>query len=335
MNELGKISRDAVPDYRVLRINVDDTSSGQRIDNFLLRIYKKIPKSHIYRILRSGEVRVNTGRIDASYRLKFGDIVRVPPIWKQLSSVAASAPAATFPVLYEDDYLIALNKPTDIAVHGGSGVNFGVIEQMRAARPHASMLELVHRLDRGTSGVLLLAKKRAALIGLHDQMRTGRIDKRYLVCAYGAWPAEWGVRHSVKAPLYKYLGADGKRRVRVQLDGLASHTILNLRQRLGNYLLLEVKLQTGRTHQIRVHLAHLRLPIVGDDKYGNFLLNKLHARPGAKPGLSRMFLHAWHLNIKHPAHGAPLTFEAPLPEECAIFLQQLTDMLSVNDTKTV
>ncbi|WP_225721189.1 RluA family pseudouridine synthase [Candidatus Vallotiella sp. (ex Adelges kitamiensis)] len=334
MNKLGKISRDASAGNCVSCLRVDDVSAGQRIDNFLIRIYKKIPKSHIYRILRSGEVRVNKSRIDASYRLKFSDIVRVPPIWVQPSNSIVSAPAATFPVLYEDDHLIALNKPATIAVHGGSGVNFGVIEQMRAARPQANMLELVHRLDRGTSGVLLLAKKRAALIGLHKQIREGRMDKRYLVCVYGSWPVAWGVRHAVKAPLFKYLNANGERRVRVQLDGLTSYTVFNLRQRLGNYLLLEGELKTGRTHQIRAHLAHLCLPIIGDDKYGNFLLNKHHARPGVQPGLSRMFLHAWRLNIKHPANGMPLAFEAPLPSECCIFLQQLTDMSSINNMKT-
>ncbi|CAG7598456.1 RluA family pseudouridine synthase [Candidatus Vallotia tarda] len=337
MNELGKISRDTACANRISHLNIDDVSAGQRIDNFLLRIYKRIPKSHIYRILRSGEVRVNQGRINASYRLEFGDIVRVPPIWEERPSPTfpICVRAATFPVLYEDDYMIVLNKPADIAVHGGSGVSFGVIEQMRAARPHARMLELVHRLDKGTSGVLLLAKKRAALVSLHKQIRKGCMDKRYLTCAYGEWPTEWGMRYTVKAPLRKYLSANGERRVCVQLDGLASHTVFNLRKRLGNYLLLEGELKTGRTHQIRVHLAHLHLPIIGDDKYGNYLLNKHHARYNARPGLSRMFLHAWKLSIKHPANGAALMFEAPLPTECAIFLQQLTDMLGADGTQTV
>jgi 23S rRNA pseudouridine955/2504/2580 synthase len=336
MNELGKISQNGAAADRVSWLNVDDASAGQRIDNFLLRVCKGVPKSHIYRILRSGEVRVNKGRVDASYRLEHGDIVRVPPIRvAQPAHSPVSAPAATFPVLYEDDCLIALDKPAGIAVHGGSGVSFGVIEQMRAARPGARMLELVHRLDRETSGVLLLAKKRAALVGLHEQIREGRLDKRYLACARGAWPADWGVRRAVKAPLHKYLTADGERRVRVQPDGLGSHTVFNLRQRLGDYLLLEAELKTGRTHQIRVHLAHLGLPIVGDDKYGDFSLNKDLARPGVRPGLRRMFLHAWRLSIQHPASGAPLSFEAPLPAECGNFLQQLTDMLNTDDTQTV
>lgn len=336
MNELSKISQNGAAADRVSWLNVDDASAGQRIDNFLLRVCKGVPKSHIYRILRSGEVRVNKGRVDASYRLEHGDTVRVPPIRvAQPAGSPVSAPAAAFPVLYEDDCLIALDKPAGIAVHGGSGVSFGVIEQMRAARPAARMLELVHRLDRETSGVLLLAKKRAALISLHEQIREGRLDKRYLVCARGAWPAHWGVRRAVKAPLHKYLTADGERRVRVQPDGLASHTIFNLRRRLGDYLLLEAELKTGRTHQIRVHLAHLGLPIVGDDKYGDFPLNKDLARPGARPGLRRMFLHAWRLSIKHPTSGMPLAFEAPLPAECGNFLQQLTDTLSADDTQTV
>ncbi|MEJ2767689.1 RluA family pseudouridine synthase [Mycetohabitans sp. B46] len=336
MNELGKISQNGAAADRVSWLNVDDASAGQRIDNFLLRVCKGVPKSHIYRILRSGEVRVNKGRVDASYRLEHGDVVRVPPIRvAQPARALVSTPAATFPVLYEDDCLIALDKPAGIAVHGGSGVSFGVIEQMRAARPDARMLELVHRLDRETSGVLLLAKKRAALVNLHKQIREGRLDKRYLACARGVWPAHWGVRRAVKAPLHKYLTADGERRVRVQPDGLGSHTVFNLRQRLGDYFLLEAELKTGRTHQIRVHLAHLGLPIVGDDKYGDFSLNKELARPGARPGLRRMFLHAWRLSVTHPASGAALAFEAPLPAECDNFLQQLTDRLSADGTQTV
>ncbi|UDG82050.1 RluA family pseudouridine synthase [Candidatus Vallotia cooleyia] len=334
MNGLGKISRNHVAADHVSWINVDDALAGQRIDNFLLRLCKGVPKSHIYRIFRSGEVRVNKGRVKASYRLKHGDIVRVPPIRvAQLDSSRIRAPATKFTVLYEDDCLIVLDKPAGIAVHGGSGVSFGIIEQMRAMRPDAAMLELVHRLDRETSGVLLLAKKRAALINLHQQIREGRLDKRYLVCAHGEWLADWGARHVVKEPLYKYRTTNGERRVRVQFDGQASHTVFNLRRHLGNYLLLEAELKTGRTHQIRVHLAHLGLPIVGDDKYGNFLLNKDCARPDARPSLRRMFLHAWRLRIQHPVSGIPITFSAPLPVACSNFLQQLlTNMFDLDDT---
>lgn len=326
MNELSKISQNGAAADRASWLSVDGASAGQRIDNFLARVCKGVPKSHIYRILRSGEVRVNKGRVDASYRLEQGDIVRVPPIRiAQPAFSRVTAPAATFPVLYEDEHLIALDKPAGVAVHGGSGVSFGVIEQMRAARPDARLLELVHRLDRETSGVLLLAKKRAALVSLHQQIRESRLDKRYLACAQGAWRADWGTRRVVRAPLHKYITADGERRVRVQPDGLASHTIFNLRQRLGDYLLLEAELKTGRTHQIRVHLAHLGLPIVGDEKYGDFQLNKALARHNARPGLRRMFLHAYRLGVTHPATGAQLVFEAPLPAECQTFLQQLTD----------
>lgn len=309
-------------------LDIGDESAGQRIDNFLLRACKGVPKSHIYRILRSGEVRVNKGRVDAAYRLELGDIVRVPPIRvAQPAPISglSQAPAAEFPIIYEDDYLLVIDKPAGVAVHGGSGVSFGVIEQLRRARPHAKFLELVHRLDRDTSGVLLLAKKRAALLDLHEQIRANRTDKRYLACVQGAWPAGWGGKRVVKAALHKYLGGDGERRVRVQDDGQAAHTVFNLIERLGDFSLLEAELKTGRTHQIRVHLAHLELPIVGDDKYGDFALNKKLARSGARPGLKRMFLHACRLQLAHPFTGEPLKLEAALPAPCESFLQQLRD----------
>jgi 23S rRNA pseudouridine955/2504/2580 synthase len=339
MNELGKKTPNSAAPGQVSVLTVDDEAAGQRIDNFLSRACKGVPKSHIYRILRSGEVRVNKGRVDASYRLVEGDVVRVPPM--RMASAESDAqvkrapvPAATFEVLYEDDHLIAINKPSGTAVHGGSGVSFGVIEQMRAARPQAKFLELVHRLDRDTSGVLMLAKKRTALVGLHSQIRENRLDKRYFACVAGSWQPDWGNRRAVKAPLQKYVMPDGERRMRVQDDGLASHTVFNLLERFevsggrcaGPFALLEAELKTGRTHQIRVHLQSLELPIVGDDKYGDFALNKELARAGAKPALKRMFLHAHRLRITHPASGAPLAFDAPLPADCARFLQQLRDL---------
>lgn len=335
MNELGKTSQSPVASGQVSTIEIDEHSAGQRIDNFLLRVCKGVPKSHIYRILRSGEVRVNKGRIDAQYRLAYGDVVRVPPVRVAAADRARAeqpvVPAADFEILFEDDALIALNKPAGVAVHGGSGVAFGVIEQMRQARPRAKFLELVHRLDRETSGVLMLAKKRSALVGLHEQIRENRLDKRYYACVRGDWPAEWGRRRAVKAPLFKYTTPDGERRVRVQDDGLPSHTVFNLVERwrepaTPGYALVEAELKTGRTHQIRVHLAHLGLPIVGDAKYGDFALNKALARSGAVPSLKRMFLHAFRLRLSHPLTGEPLEFEAPLPDECRRFLDQLTDL---------
>ena len=307
-------------------IEIDDSSAGQRIDNFLLRVCKGVPKSHIYRILRSGEVRVNKGRVDAQYRLAFGDLVRVPPIRvAKADEPAANAPvpSAHFDIIFEDDHLLVIDKPAGVAVHGGSGVAFGVIEQLRNARPHAKFLELVHRLDRETSGVLMLAKKRAALVDLHEQIRENRVDKRYYALGHGDWLADWGRRRVVKAPLHKYVAADGERRVRIQENGLPSHTVFNLIERWDDYAWVEAELKTGRTHQIRVHMASIGLPIAGDAKYGDFALNKELARPSAKPSLKRMFLHAYRLKITHPVTGEPLQLEAPLPAECKRFIEQL------------
>ncbi len=307
-------------------IEVDETAAGQRIDNFLLRVCKGVPKSHIYRILRSGEVRVNKGRIDAAYRLERGDLVRVPPIriaQADAPPVSSNAPAAEFPILFEDDHMIVIDKPSGVAVHGGSGVAFGVIEQLRNARPHAKFLELVHRLDRETSGVLMLAKKRAALVNLHEQIRENRIDKRYYACGHGEWQSDWGRRRVVKASLHKYVAANGERHVGIQENGSPSHTVFNLIERWDDYAWVEAELKTGRTHQIRVHLASLGLPIAGDAKYGDFALNKELARPKANPSLKRMFLHAYRLKITYPATGEPLQFEAPLPAECKCFIEQL------------
>jgi len=250
----------------------------------------------------------------------------VPPIRTAQSGAdagAAPVPAAQFPTLYEDEALLVIDKPAGVAVHGGSGVAFGVIEQLRAARPDGRFLELVHRLDRETSGILMLAKKRAALVGLHEQIRENSIDKRYYACVHGDWANDWGRRRAVKEPLHKYLTPEGERRVRVQPDGLSSHTVFNLVERWSGYALLEAELKTGRTHQIRVHLAHLGLPIVGDAKYGDFALNKALARQGANPGIKRMFLHAHRLKIKHPITGETLQFEAPLPAECRRFVDEL------------
>jgi 23S rRNA pseudouridine955/2504/2580 synthase len=341
MKELGKTSQRSVASVvasdQVSLIEIDDSSAGQRIDNFLLRVCKGVPKSHIYRILRSGEVRVNKGRIDAQYRLEAGDLVRVPPIRvAQPNETVAPppVPAGGFPILFEDEHLLVIDKPAGVAVHGGSGVAFGVIEQLRGARSQAKFLELVHRLDRETSGVLMLAKKRAALVNLHEQIRDNRIDKRYYACVHGEWAGDWGRRRAVKEPLHKYLTADGERRVRVQADGLASHTVFNLVDRWPGYALLEAELKTGRTHQIRVHLQHLQLPIVGDAKYGDFTLNKALARANAMPGIKRMFLHAYRLKLTHPATGEPLQLEAPLPADCRGFIEQLNELRTGSNPET-
>jgi len=309
---------------QLLTIAEDD--AGQRIDNFLLRICKGVPKSHIYRVLRSGEVRVNKGRIDQTYRLAEGDVIRVPPIRIAEKQTQAVAPGAEFKILLEDNHLLVIDKPAGVAVHGGSGVSYGVIEQLRAARPQAKFLELVHRLDRDTSGILLLAKKRSALTNLHEQMRDGDTDKRYLVLVHGDWQNE---RQHVKLPLHKYTAADGERRVRVQADGQASHTIFNLIRRYGDYALLEAELKTGRTHQIRVHLSSSGFAIAGDDKYGDFALNRtLQKADGQRIALKRMFLHAYQITFAHPETGKPVTLKAPLPPECEKFLKSLPQDIS-------
>ncbi|GAB3769828.1 RluA family pseudouridine synthase [Ramlibacter monticola] len=312
-------------------LTVGEESAGQRLDNFLIRMLKGVPKTHVYRIIRSGEVRVNKGRSSADARVENGDIVRIPPV--RMSEAAAlkaekPAPAREFPLLFEDEHLVAIDKPAGVAVHGGSGVSFGVIEQLRQARPAAKFLELVHRLDRETSGILLVAKKRSALTKLQDQFRERETGKTYLALVAGAWPANKKV---IDQPLHKYLQADGERRVRVVArddpDGMRSITLVKVAQALPlppagegrgeGASLLEVTIKTGRTHQIRVHLASAGHPILGDDKYGDFELNKVLARQG----LRRMFLHAWRLQFDHPATGERIALQAPLPPE----LQKFTD----------
>ena len=297
-------------------LEVGEEAAGQRIDNFLLRLAKGVPKSHIYRVLRSGEVRVNKGRVGAEYRLRPGDTVRVPPIRVSASVEKPAAPARDFTIVFEDDAMLVLDKPAGVAVHGGSGVSFGVIEQLRRARPQARFLELAHRLDRETSGLLVVAKKRSALTRLHDLFREGGIAKRYLALVKGRWRNE--LQH-VRLPLHKYLTADGERRVSVQPEGKFAHSIVRLVARWENFSLVEVELKTGRTHQIRVHLAHLGFPIAGDDKYGDFALNKALQ----KTGLGRMFLHAAKLALPHPLSGAPVELESPLPVELRSFTEKL------------
>ena len=303
-------------------LEVGDEAEGQRIDNFLLHIAKGVPKSHIYRILRSGEVRVNKGRIGVEYRLKVGDVLRMPPIRVAKMPDQTLVPAREFDIVYEDEALIIVNKPAGVAVHGGSGVSFGVIEQLRRARPQAKLLELAHRLDRETSGLLIVAKKRLALTRLHDQFREGVIAKRYLALVKGVWRNE--LQH-VRLPLLKYLTAEGERRVSVDPAGKVSHSIVRLQTQWKkewekeNFSLVEVELKTGRTHQIRVHLAHLGFPIAGDDKYGDFSLN----RTLQKTGLKRMFLHAARLDFPHPLSGDPLALTLPLPVELQSFVEQL------------
>jgi 23S rRNA pseudouridine955/2504/2580 synthase len=302
------------PGPAVSWLEVDESAEGQRLDNFLVARLKGVPKSHVYRIVRSGEVRVNSGRVDASHRLAIGDRVRVPPI-RVAEREAGGAPAAALelPVLFEDEHLLAVDKPAGLAVHGGSGIAHGAIERLRAARPGAKFLELAHRLDRETSGVLLIAKRRPALAALHEDLRERAMDKRYLVAVAGRFRDEL---RRVKAPLRKYTTADGERRVAVDArEGQAAETVFRRLARSEEFSLLEAELLTGRTHQIRVHLVHVGHPILGDDKYGDFALNRaLRSR-----GLKRMFLHAASLAFAHPATGEALTIRAPLPKDLEAF----------------
>lgn len=332
---------------QVKTITVDEDSDGQRLDNFLMRYLKGVPKTHVYRIIRSGEVRINKGRASADTRIRSGDLVRLPPVRVSERAEAKSeamksslpgavnrlSPVKDFPVLFEDDCFIAVNKPAGVAVHGGSGVSFGVIEQLRMARPQAKFLELVHRLDRETSGILLVAKKRSALKNLQDQFRERQTGKTYLAVVLGHWPSNKKV---LDKPLHKYLlspgegsESEGERRVKVVAkddpDGMPSLTLVKVRSTNAPgssrlYSLLEVTIKTGRTHQIRVHLASEGLPIAGDDKYGDFEANKALARVPGSQGLKRMFLHAWRFECDHPATGERIELRAELPPDLSGFL---------------
>lgn len=301
---------------------VDEEDADQRIDNFLVRTLKGVPRSHLYRLLRTGQVRVNSRRVDATYRLQAGDRVRLPPV-KGVSPGrrrAGSGPPEprrlSAHTLLEDSALLVIDKPAGVAAHGGSGISRGVIEQLRAERPELRFLELVHRLDRDTSGVLLLAKKRSALTNLHAQLRRGEMKKSYCVLVRGRWLQE---ARDVQLPLSKYVTPGGERRVSVNEAGLPSHTLFRRALSLPGYTLLDAELMTGRTHQIRVQLAHLGFPIVGDDKYGDFALNK--ALPRA--GLKRMFLHAARVQFRHPQTDKTTVVEAPLPVDLRRFLDLL------------
>ena len=334
-------------------VTVDEDYAGQRLDNFLIRQLKGVPKTHVYRIIRSGEVRVNKGRAHADTRVESGDIVRLPPVRTSeraeqkaqimaqeiarhgaSSTVGGYAPAAEFPILFEDDFLLAIDKPAGVAVHGGSGVSFGIIEQLRMARPEADFLELVHRLDRETSGILLIAKRRMALKLLQEQFRERETDKVYLALVSGDWPAKQRV---IDKALHKYLLPNGERRVKIvpndHPDGMRSVTLVKVKAQIAAnplapntpFSLLEVTIKTGRTHQIRVHLAGEGHPIAGDDKYGDFELNKTLQKSSLdSPSLKRMFLHAWSLKFNHPKTRKGVQLQASLPEELQQFLPAWT-----------
>ena len=300
---------------------IDEGSNGQKIDNYLIKIIKNVPKSHIYKLLRSGQVRVNKKRVKTDFRLSIGDSVRIPPFKsssKQSKKVVSIRPEQKVlvedAVIYEDDALIAINKPSGLAVHGGSGLNFGLIELLRNSRPEAKFLELIHRIDKETSGIILIAKKRKALVEMHRQMRKRSIHKKYQVMVNGSWKKKQLI---VDLNLLKSSSIDGSKKVRVlpkhqnEHGAIDSRSVFFLRQTFADLSMLDVKLVTGRTHQIRVHLSHLGFPIVGDDKYGNFSLNKYQKKIGFK----RMFLHASELGFVHPLTEKDLFLSAPLPKE--------------------
>ena len=301
-------------------LSVDAESAGQRLDNYLLRLLKGVPKTHVYRVIRSGEVRVNKGRAGADTRVAEGDLIRVPPMRLAAPSTVV-VPPREFDVLLEDEHLLAIVKPAGVAVHGGSGVSFGVIEQLRRARPQAKYLELVHRLDKETSGILLLAKKRSALTALQDQFRARQTGKIYNALVFGDWPAKLKV---IDEALHKTHDAAGERQVRVvaadHADGRRSITLVKVLRALAGATLLDVTIKTGRTHQIRVHLASHGHPIVGDPKYGDFAQNKALAK---QKRFERMFLHARELSFDHPASGERVCLQAPLPDDCLALCQSL------------
>lgn len=308
------------PGVRMLDIGPEE--AGQRIDNFLLRHLKGVPRSLIYRIVRSGEVRVNSGRIKAEYRLKAGDRVRVPPVrtaapLPQSGGGTGAGDRLEQRILYEDERLIVVDKPSGMAVHGGSGLSFGVIEALRAARPEAKSLELVHRLDRDTSGCLMIAKKRSELRMLHELLREGGVDKRYLALVRGRW--NLGTR-VVDAPLAKNQLRGGERIVTVDSEeGKAADSRFKPVEIYAQASLMEVELGTGRTHQIRVHAAHVGFPLAGDDKYGDDVFNKQMR----EVGLRRLFLHAHSIGFTDPNSGRSVAVSAPLPPDLRAVLDRL------------
>ncbi len=301
-------------------VTVEDEYAGQRIDNFLLAQLKGVPRSRIYSMMRKGEVRVNKGRVKASYRILTGDCIRIPPVrvaertepnvpMRLINELEAS-------VLYEDERLLILNKPSGIAVHGGSGLSWGVIEALRASATKRHYLELVHRLDRDTSGCLMLAKRRSALRALHEQLRGTCIKKRYLALVKGDWPV---ADKRITYPLRKNMLKSGERLVRVADDGKAAITLFEPRQRFVKATLMQVDVITGRTHQIRVHAAHHGFPLAGDNKYGDAEFDA----ELKQMGLKRLFLHAFELHLLHPFTNEKIHIRAPLPAPLKLLLKRL------------
>jgi len=307
------------PAPAVRYVEIDETREGQRLDNFLVAVLKGVPKSRIYRCLRKGEVRVNKGRVGPDYRLQVGDVVRIPPVRVSAEQAPPKVRPGGFDwladrVLFEDEYVLVLDKPAGMAVHAGSGVSTGIIEALRAWRPQAPMLELAHRLDRETSGCLLIAKSRVALTDLHAQLREGEVHKHYLALVRGT------LRHArtVEASLERR-ERGGERMVQTAEDGKAAASRFRPLRQFDIATLVEIALLTGRTHQARVHAAHIDHPIAGDDKYGEREFNK----DMRAAGLRRLFLHAARIEFKHPARVGMMSFEAPLPDDLVAVLDKL------------
>lgn len=308
---------------KVRLVEVDAEHVGRRLDNFLGNHLKGVPRNRLHRLCRKGEVRVNKGRVKSNYRLQLGDTVRIPPVRIEEKGVLPQPGSAVLQrietaIVYEDQELIVLDKPSGMAVHGGSGLSYGVIEALRAARPKDRFLELVHRLDRDTSGLLLIARKRSALNFLHEQLREGRIDKQYLALVKGRWR---GVGHWVDAPLRKNTLSGGERVVKVDASGKPSRSLFEVEQRYKTATLMRVTLDTGRTHQIRVHGQHMGHPLAGDSKYGDEAFNAILAGDPRGP-LKRLFLHAWRLQFELP-EGGKITLTAELDEGLSACLDGL------------
>jgi 23S rRNA pseudouridine955/2504/2580 synthase len=328
---LGQLSTDNVPPPQVRWLTVDEANEGQRLDNFLLTLLKGVPKSRIYRMVREGEVRVDKGRVSVEHRLVIGQIVRVPPVRVAQTELSHAPPLVTgqLPIVFEDDDIVVVDKPVGMAVHGGSGVSHGVIERMRATRPQAKFLELVHRIDRETSGLLLIAKRRAALVHLHDQLREHSTIKKYYAIVVGSYPLR---SKRIDFPLLKTTDARGERHVIVDKTGIEAATVVRGLKRwqhaLGPFTLIEATLETGRTHQIRVHMASSGFPIAGDPKYGDFTLNKALEKYNHK----RMFLHAFMFGFKSRENLDTL-LESPFPKSFEAFAGKWLETVK-NDSVT-
>lgn len=315
-------SAQSKPDFsKVSYLEVGPEQAGQRLDNFLIRHLKGVPKSRIYNLLRKGEVRINKGRVKPDTRIKEGDMVRIAPIRTaergspQLPGLQLKRYLAEN-ILFEDDGLLIINKPSGLAVHGGSGISLGAIEALRAERPNARFMELVHRLDRETSGCLMLAKKRSVLLELQQAMQRNQVEKHYMALVKGQWPKG---KSTINAPLLKNQLSSGERIVRVDAAGKASVTHFAIAQKFKQATLLQVKLETGRTHQIRVHCQFSNQPIAGDPKYGDDHFNESLR----DAGLKRLFLHASNLRFRHPLSGDWVEVEAPMPADLSSVLNKL------------